>query len=90
MAVFTGRVSAPVPTGGLPVSLEAREPGRWVPVATTRRRVRTNSKGAFALRYRFTRTFSPATYRFRVVSDEDSAYPYSRGASRSVTVRVRP
>ncbi|MDA0166070.1 carboxypeptidase-like regulatory domain-containing protein [Solirubrobacter ginsenosidimutans] len=88
--VFDGRVAGPIPQGGLLVSLEAREPGRWVPVATTRRRVRTSRSGRFSLRYRFRRTFSATTYRFRVVADEDSAFPYARGASRSLTVRVRP
>jgi hypothetical protein len=90
VAVFAGTVTGPIPSGGLVVSLEAREPGRWAPVATTRRRVRTSASGRFALRYRFRRTFTPTTYRFRVVSDEDSDHPYSRGASRTVTVRVRP
>jgi hypothetical protein len=89
-AVFEGRVGGPVPEGGVLVSLEAREPGRWVPVATTRRRVRTSARGTFALRYRFRRTFRPTTYRFRVVTDEDSAFAYTRGASRTLKVRVRP
>jgi hypothetical protein len=88
--VFEGRVAGPIPQGGLLVSLEAREPGRWVPVATTRRRVRTSPSGRFSLSYRFRRTFSPTTYRFRVVADEDSAFPYARGTSRSLTVHVRP
>jgi hypothetical protein len=88
--VFRGRVVGPIPAGGLPVSLEAHEPGRWVPVATTRRRVRTSATGRFTLRYRFRRTFRPTNYRFRVVTDEDSAFPYTRGTSRSMTIRVRP
>jgi hypothetical protein len=76
--VFRGRVIGPIPAGGLLVSLEAHEPGRWVPVATTRRRVRTSATGTFTLRYRFRRTFRPTNYRFRVVTDEDSAFPYTR------------
>jgi hypothetical protein len=89
-AVFRGRVAGPIPDGGVLVALEAREPGRWVPVATTRRWVRTTASGTFTLRYRFRRTFSPTLYRFRVVVGEDSAFQYSRGASRTLSVRVRP
>jgi hypothetical protein len=72
------------------VGMEVREPGRWIPVATTRRWVRTRASGTFTLSYRFLKTFRPARYRFRVVADEDSAFPYGRGASRSIDVRVRP
>jgi hypothetical protein len=88
--VFEGRVAGPIPGGGLLVFLEAREPGRWVPAATTQRRVRTSASGRFTLRYRFRRTFSPTSYRFRIVVDEDSAFPHARGVSRSLTIRVRP
>jgi hypothetical protein len=89
-AVLTGRVAGPIPHGGVLVAMEVREPGRWIPVATTRRWVRTRSSGSFSLSYRFRSTFQPATYRFRVVADEDSAFPYGRGASRSVKIHVRP
>jgi hypothetical protein len=88
--VFDGGVAGPIPGGGLLVSLEAREPDRWVPAATTQRRVRTSASGRFTLRYHFRRTFSPTNYRFRIVADEDSAFPYARGVSRSITIRVRP
>ena len=88
--VFSGRVAGPIPPGGVLVALEAREPGRWVPVATTRRWVRTRPSGTFTLSYRFLRTFRPASYRFRVVADEDSAFQYGRGASRSIAIHVRP
>ncbi|MDA0181312.1 hypothetical protein OJ997_13480 [Solirubrobacter phytolaccae] len=89
-AVLTGLVAGPIPSGGVLVALEVREPGRWIPVATTRRWVRTTAAGRFKLAYRFRRTFEPATYRFRVVAAEDSAFPYTRGVSRTITVRVRP
>jgi hypothetical protein len=88
--VFKGRVGGPIPSGGVFVALEVREPNRWVPVATTRRWVKTSNTGTFALAYRFLRTFRPATYRFRVVADEDSAFQYRRGTSRAVNVHVRP
>jgi hypothetical protein len=88
--VFKGRVAGPIPSGGVFVALEVREGNRWVPVATTRRWVKTSSFGTFTLAYRFLRTFQPATYRFRVVADEDSAFQYRRGTSRAINVHVRP
>ncbi len=89
-AVFTGTVRGPIPAGGVLVALEVREPGRWIPVATTRRWVRTSASGRFKLAYRFRRTFQTSTYRFRVVAAEDSAFSYSRGVSRTIDVRVKP
>ena len=88
--MFRGRVAGPIPSGGVFVALEVREPNRWVPVATTRRWVKTSNTGTFTLAYRFLRTFQPATYRFRVVADEDSAFQYRRGTSRTLNVHVRP
>jgi hypothetical protein len=88
--VLRGRVAGPLPRGGVRVALEVREPSRWIPVATTRRLVRTSKSGSFQLTYRFRKTFRPATYRFRVVANEDSGFPYSRGASWPIDVRVRP
>lgn len=89
-AVFTGQVTGPIPSGGVLVVLEVREPGRWIPVATTRRWVRTSASGRFRLAYRFRRTFQPATYRFRVAAVDDSAFAYTRGVSRTIDVRVKP
>jgi hypothetical protein len=88
--ILRGRVAGPIPPGGVLVAMEVREPGRWIPVATTRRWVRTRPSGTFALSYRFLRTFRASTYRFRVVADEDTAFQYGRGASRPVDIRVRP
>ncbi|MDA0139841.1 hypothetical protein [Solirubrobacter deserti] len=89
-AVISGRVEGPIPDGGVLVGLEVRSNGRWVPVATNRRWVRTRPSGTYSLSYRFRSTFSPTRYRFRVVADEDSAFQYTRGTSRSVSVLVRP
>ena len=88
--VFTGRVAGPIPRGGVGVALEVREGKRWVSVPTTRRSARTSGKGRFRLSYRFRRTFQPTKYRFRVVADEDSAFQYTRGVSRTIAVNVRP
>jgi hypothetical protein len=87
--ILRGRVAGPIPRGGVRVALEVREPSRWIPVATTRRLVRTSNSGSFQLAYRFRKTFRPATYRFRVVANEDSGFPFSRGASRPIDVHVR-
>ena len=88
--VFRGQLAGPVPNAGVPVSLEVHDPTRWIPVATTQRRVRTASSGKFTLTYRFLRTFESTKYRFRVIADEDSAFPYRRGTSRPITIHVRP
>ena len=89
-AVFRGQVGGPIPNAGVPVFLEVREPTRWIPVATTQRRIRTSPSGNFTLSYKFLRTFQPARYRFRIIADEDSAFPYRRGTSPSITIYVRP
>ena len=89
-AVFRGQVAGPIPNAGVPVFLEVREPTRWIPVATTQRRIRTSPSGNFTLSYKFLRTFQPARYRFRIIADEDSAFPYRRGTSPSITIYVRP
>jgi hypothetical protein len=88
--VLRGAVAGPIPRGGVLVALEVRDVGRWIPVATTHRWVKTSNGGRFTLSYRFHSTLQPTTYRFRVVADEDSAFQYSRGVSRTIAVRVRP
>jgi hypothetical protein len=88
--ILRGRVAGPIPRGGVRVALEVREPSRWIPVATTRRLVRTSNSGSFTLAYRFRKTYRRATYRFHVVANEDSGFAYSRGASRTLDIHVRP
>jgi hypothetical protein len=46
--------------------------------------------GHFRYSYRFTRTFSPTTYRFRIASPLTGAhgYPYSPGSSDAVAEHV--
>jgi hypothetical protein len=85
-----GRVAGPIPDGGAPIALEARNRGSWVPVATTRRWVKTSNSGDFTLSYRFLRAYTATRYRFRVVAGEDSSFPYTRGTSRTIHVHVRP
>lgn len=60
--------------------------GRWVNFHNGR----TTESGAFRpRRYCFRATTSATTYRFRVLVKQQSGYPYLRGASRPVRVRVR-
>jgi hypothetical protein len=89
-AVIVGRVSGPLPPGGVMVALDVRDVRKWIPVATTKRWVRTRGNGSFELSYRFTRTFARTRYRFRAVVAEDSAFAYTRGVSRSIDVTVTP
>ena len=77
--------SVPGTTAGTRVELQARAGGKWVPFRSAALR-----NGAFAARYRFTRTFSRTTYRFRAVIHSDPHFPYAAAASPVVKVRVRP
>jgi hypothetical protein len=71
-------------TAGKLIVLQAYDRGRWRTFATTR----SGKAGRLARRYRFTRTFSPRTYRFRARLPREGAYPYSTGNSCTVRVRV--
>ena len=59
--------------------------GRWLTFASP-----TLRHGKFSASYRFTRTFSTSTYRFRAVLRTDEDFPYAAGKSREIRVRVRP
>jgi hypothetical protein len=73
----------PLPPHGVTLELQARQPGRgWRTVKTTR----TRKAGRYSTRYRFN---SPGgRFAFRVRLRPSDSYPYSRGTSRSVRVRV--
>ena len=82
---LSGRVvSRPRPRPGKIVVLQAFDQGRWRTFATTR----SGKDGRFSRAYRFTRTSSRRTYRFRARLPREAAYPYSTGNSRTVRVRV--
>ena len=82
---LTGRVvSRPRPRPGKIVVLQAFDGGRWRTFTTTR----SHKGGRFSRAYRFTRTSSRRTYRFRARLPREGAYPYSTGNSRTVRVRV--
>ena len=75
----------PVPRGGMVVEMQVRIGRRWRTFATTRAR---GTGGTFRYRYRFMRTYTRVTYRFRALVRAEAAYPYATGASRTVKVRV--
>lgn len=83
---FTGRLlGKPVPSAGKLVALQAKVGRRWRTFATPR----ANAKGVFKHRYRFTATTGLRRYAFRAVVARETAYPYERGVSRTLTVTVR-
>lgn len=76
----------PVPEGGKLVELQVYKAGRWRTFVVVRAR---EGNGRFSYRYRFQSTLRTTTYRFRALVPVFSSYPYVRGASRAVRVRVR-
>jgi hypothetical protein len=73
----------PLPPGGVTLELQAHQPGRgWRTVKTTR----TRKAGTYSTRYRFNSGFGRFTFRVRLRPND--SYPYSRGTSRQVRVRV--
>jgi hypothetical protein len=83
---FRGRLlGKPIPAVGKLIDLQAFDGGRWRTFETTR----ANREGRFRARYRFTRTFSPRTFRFRARARREARYPYALGTSKVVRVRVR-
>ena len=83
---FRGRLLGhPIPKVGKLIDLQAYDGGRWRTFQT----VRANRKGRYKARYRFTRTTSPRTFRFRARARREARYPYALGTSKVVRVRVR-
>jgi hypothetical protein len=74
-----------IPPKGKLVELQAFE-GGWRTFAS----LRSDKRGRFATNYRFQRTFSPRTYRFRARARAEAGYPFVLGVSRSARVRVTP
>jgi hypothetical protein len=74
-----------IPPKGKLVELQAFE-GGWRTFAS----LRSDRRGRFATNYRFQRTFSPRTYRFRARARAEAGYPFVLGVSRSARVRVTP
>jgi hypothetical protein len=73
----------PLPPGGMTLELQAYQPGRgWRTVKTTR----TRKAGRYSTRYRFNSGSGRFTFRVRLRPND--SYPYSRGTSRHLRVRV--
>ena len=88
---FAGRVAGAVPRGGVIVTLQAYVRGRgWVPADSRPKVGRASSDGRFGVSYRFRSTVRRTRYLFRILVNEDSAFPYTRAASRAVAVTVLP
>ena len=83
---FRGRlIGHPIPRVGKLIDLQAYDGGRWRTFQT----VRANRKGRYHARYRFIRTRSARTFRFRARARREARYPYALGVSKTVKVRVR-
>lgn len=85
VAKFSGRlVGRPFPPRGITVDLQIFQPGvGWRVFANAR----TRKSGTFTVRYHFQRA-SQGRFTFRIRLRPNDAYPYSRGVSRRVRVRV--
>jgi hypothetical protein len=84
-AKFSGRlVGKPLPRRGVTLDLQIFQPHvGWRVFANTR----TRKSGAFTVRYRFQRT-SRGRFTFRIRLRPNDAYPYARGTSHRMRVRV--
>jgi hypothetical protein len=85
IAKFSGRlVGRPFPPRGVTVDLQIFQPGvGWRVFANAR----TRKSGTFTVRYHFQKT-SSGRFTFRIRLRPNDAYPYSRGVSRRMRVRV--
>jgi hypothetical protein len=82
---FSGRVlGGPIPARGKLLVLQAFERGRW----RTFKSARSDRRGGWVSRYRFTRSARGRSFRIRVVARREARYPYSLGWSRTIRVRV--
>ncbi len=84
VARFRGHlVGRPLPPHGVTLELQAHQPGRgWRTVKTTR----TRKGGAYSTLYRFNSAGGRFTFRMRLRPND--SYPYARGTSRPMRVRV--
>jgi hypothetical protein len=85
VAKFSGRlVGRPFPPRGITVDLQIFQPGvGWRVFGNAR----TRKSGTFTVRYHFQRA-SQGRFTFRIRLRPNDAYPYSRGVSRRIRVRV--
>jgi hypothetical protein len=84
-ATFTGRlVGRPFPPRGVTIDLQIFQPRRGWRVFGN---ARTGRNGSFVARYRFN-SAGGGRFTFRMRLRPNDAYPYARGVSRRVRVRV--
>jgi hypothetical protein len=84
---FRGRVhGGPMPPAGKLLQLQAYSRGTWRTFATPRARPRSHR---WRYTYRFSATQGTVRYRFRAVLPREGGFPFERGASHQVRVRVR-
>jgi hypothetical protein len=85
VAKFSGRlVGKPFPPRGVTLDLQIFQPGvGWRVFGNTR----TRKSGTFTVRYHFQRA-SRGRFTFRIRLRPNDAYPYARGTSRRMRVRV--
>ncbi len=82
---FSGRIPAPACTDRV-VKVQAKlGKARWQVFRTDR----ADSDCRFTARYRLRATARARRYRFRALVPQAEGYPYERGASRTVKVKVR-
>jgi hypothetical protein len=73
----------PLPPSGVTLELQAHQPGHgWRTVKTTR----TRKGGRYSTRYRFNSGGGRFTFRLRLRPND--SYPYARGTSKAVRIRV--
>jgi hypothetical protein len=80
--VLRGRVSGPVPRGGVIVELLVHYRGAWEPFRTPR----TDARGRFSARYQFQGAVGRFPFRAEVPNGQ-AGYPYTAGTSPTVIVR---
>jgi hypothetical protein len=73
----------PLPPSGVTLELQAHQPGHgWRTVKTTR----TRKGGRYSTRYRFNSGGGRFTFRLRLRPSD--SYPYARGTTKAVRIRV--
>lgn len=84
---FAGRLrGGNMPAGGKLVEVQYFSRGKWRTFRTTRA---APSSGRWRSSYRFTGTRGTVRYRFRVRIPRENGYPYARGSSRVVRIKVK-
>ena len=82
---FSGRIrTRPVPATGKLVEIQAYFRGRWRTIST----VRSDARGRWHYRYRFSGTVGRVRYRFRAMFPYESGYGFDAGASPATAVTV--